>query len=238
MLGCMTSFALERWIPHTFVAITRNNDVVWSMSWTPPSLISLMIFLHYVTNLNKCFLHEGEWTWRLVVILLFFHIGGGIIRSHKFAHINNPWFFRVIFIGLFIIRFIIINVQIGKVRKHGGKTSTIISIPCPTILNDIFFNEINTCKKNNNLMFAQFSMQCPFICATNIFGERKWDLLRHIWMLLASYHPCMASFIRIIYPMGDIGVRDQCAFSTFIFTMSSTILFLMNPHFFISAMCM
>jgi hypothetical protein len=42
----------------------------------------------------------------------------------------------VIFID-FIIRFIVINVQIGRVRKHGNKTFTIRSIPCPTILNDI-----------------------------------------------------------------------------------------------------
>jgi hypothetical protein len=77
-------------------------------------------------------------------------------------------------------------------------------------LNDIFFSEIGTCKKNGNLMFTQVSMQCQFACATSILGERKWDLICDIWVLLASYHPCMASSVRIIYPMGDIGVRDQC----------------------------
>ncbi len=84
------------------------------------------------------------------------------------------------------------------------------STPCPTILSDILLIEIGTCKKNGNLMFAQVSMHNPFTCATNIFGERKWDLVCHIQMLLVSYHPCMANFIQIIYPMGDIGVRDQC----------------------------
>ncbi len=78
-------------------------------------------------------------------------------------------------------------------------------------LNDILFNEINTCKKNDNFMFAQVSTQCPFTCVTSIFGERKWDLVCHI-QKLASYHPCMVSFVRIIYPMGDIGVRGQCGF--------------------------
>jgi hypothetical protein len=144
----------------------------------------------------------------------------------------------VIFIGLFIIRFIVINVQIGSVRKHGGKTSMIISTPCPTILSDILFNEIGTCKKNGNLMFAQVSTHHLFTCATNIFGERKWDLICHIQMLLVSYHPCMVSFIQIIYPMGDIGVRDQCGLFNVYFTMCSTTLFFMNLHFFISAMCM
>ncbi len=151
--------------------------------------------LHYVTHLSKHFLRGGGWIWRLVVIFLFLHIGGGMIRFHKLAHINNPWFFIVIFIDFIIIRFIVINVQIGRVCKHGGKTSTIKSIPCPTILNDIFLNEIGTCKKNGDLMFTQISMQCPFTCATNILGERKWDLICHIWMLLASYDPCMASFV-------------------------------------------
>jgi hypothetical protein len=114
----------------------------------------------------------------------------------------------VIFIALFIIKFIVINVQIGKVHKHGNKTFMIRFIPCPTILNDIFLNEINTCKKNGNLMFTQVSMQRPFTCATNILGERKWDLICHIQMLLASYHLCMVNFVWIIYPMGDIGVKD------------------------------
>jgi hypothetical protein len=152
-------------------------------------------FLRYVTHSNKHFLHRGGWIWRLVVILLFFHMGGGIIQCHKPTHINNQWLFWMIFIGLFIIKFIIINVQIGRVRKHGGKTSTIRSIPCPTILNDIFFNEIDTCKKNDNLMFAQVFTQRPFTCVTNILSERKWDLVSHIQMLLASHHPCMANFV-------------------------------------------
>ncbi len=140
----------------------------------------------------------------------FFHIWGGIIQCHKPTHINNPWFFKAIFIGLFIIRFVVINVQLSRVCKQGNKTSMIKSIPHPIILNDIFFNEINTCKKNDNLMFTQVSTQCPFTCATNILGEKKWDLVCYIWMLLTSYHPCMSSFVQIIFPMGDMGVKYQC----------------------------
>jgi hypothetical protein len=71
------------------------------------------------------------------------------------------------------------------------------------------YSEINTCKKNDNLMFAQVSTLCPFTCVTNILGERKW-VVCHIQMLLVSYHPCMADFVRIIYPTGDIGVTYQC----------------------------
>ncbi len=84
------------------------------------------------------------------------------------------------------------------------------SIPCPTISNNISLGEINTRKMNNNLVFAQVSMQHPFKCATNIFGERKQNLVSHIWTLLTSHHPCMADFVEVIHPMGDMGVGDQC----------------------------
>jgi len=232
MLGCMTSFTLERWIPRTFVAITRNNDVVWSISWTLPSLTSLMIFCIMSpiwANVFSMGVDELEgWLW----FYLFFHIGGGIIQSHNLTHINNPWFFKMIFIDLFIIRFIVINVQIGKVNKHGNKTSTIRSILCPTILNDIFFNEISTCKKNGNLMFIEISTQCPFTYAISILGERKWDLICHIRMLFDSYHPCMAIFVRIIYPMGGIGVRDQCGLLNVCFYNAFHNLIFNEPMFF------
>jgi hypothetical protein len=82
------------------------------------------------------------------------------------------------------------------------------SIPCPTILNNIFLGEINTYKKNNNLVFAQVSMQHLFKCATNILGERKQNLINHIMMLLTSHHPCMANFVKVIHPMGDMGLGD------------------------------
>jgi hypothetical protein len=36
-------------------------------------------FLHYVTHPIKHFFHGDEWTWKLVVIIFFFDIGGGII---------------------------------------------------------------------------------------------------------------------------------------------------------------
>ncbi len=52
---------------------------------------------------------------------------------------------------------------------------------------------------------------------SKIFNEKKWDLVCHIRMLLVSYYPRMASFIRIIYFMGDMGVKDQCCLINFRF---------------------
>jgi hypothetical protein len=86
------------------------------------------------------------------------------------------------------------------------------SIPCPIILNNIILGEMSTHKKNNNLVLTQVSTQHPFICATNVLGERKQNLVCHIWALLAPHHPCMANVIRVIRPIGDMNAKDQCGF--------------------------
>ncbi len=95
MLGCMTSFALERQIPHTFIAITWNNDVVWFMSWTPPSLTSFMIsciMSPIRTNVFSMGVDELEgWLWSFFLFKLG-EVSSSVIKP---AHINNPWFFRV-----------------------------------------------------------------------------------------------------------------------------------------------
>jgi hypothetical protein len=86
-------------------------------------------------------------------------------------------------------------------------------------------------------MFTQISMQCPFTCATNILGERKGDLICDIRMLLALYHPFMANFIWIIYPMGDIGVRDQCGLLNARFHNVFHNLIFYEPKFFSFQLC-
>jgi hypothetical protein len=86
---------LERWIPCTYVAITQNNDVVWS-KLNPTFLHFVDDFLHYVTHLSKHFLHGGGWTWRLVMILLFSILGkvsSSVISSHiSTTHGYLKWF--------------------------------------------------------------------------------------------------------------------------------------------------
>ncbi len=117
----------------------NNTIMMWCGLWIEPHFVSLhWWFLAYVTHSSKHFLHGGGWFEGWLWSFFFFDIRGGIIRCHKPTHINNPWLLWTIFIDLFIIRFIIKNVQIGRVCKYGGKTSTIRSIPCPTILNDIY----------------------------------------------------------------------------------------------------
>jgi len=175
----MTPFTWEKEVFQTSIAITRNNDVVWFMSWTPPSLTSLIIFcIMSPIWTNVFFMGVDElqgWLWSF-----FFSTLGEVSSSVINPHLSTTHGFSDWFSSTFHHYTHVINVQIGRVCKHDNKTSMIRSIPCPTILNDILFNEICTCKKNNNLMFAQVSTQHPFTCATNILGEKKWDFVFHI----------------------------------------------------------
>jgi len=85
--------------------ICCNNAQQWSgvvYKLNPTFFDFVDDLLHYVTHSNKHFLRGGGGTWSWFWSFFFFHIEGGIIQCHKFAHINNPWFFKVIFIGLFI----------------------------------------------------------------------------------------------------------------------------------------
>ncbi len=194
--------------------------------------------MHYVTHLNKCFFHGGGWTWRLVVIFLFFHIWGGIIWFHKLTHINNPWFFKVIFIDFIIIRFIIINVQIGRVRKHGNKTSMIICIPCPAILNDILFNEIGTCKKMATWCLHKFPHNAHSHVQQTYLVKGNGTLYVIFWCYwLCTIHAWLILFESSI-PWVTLVLGINVAFSTLVFIMRSITLFFMNPCFFIFTMCM
>jgi hypothetical protein len=40
------------------------------------------------------------------------------------------------------------------VCKHGSQPSTLRSIPCSTICNDVFLGNISACENNHNLMLA------------------------------------------------------------------------------------
>jgi hypothetical protein len=78
MLKCMTSFSLEKQIPHTSIVITCNNDVVWSMSWTPLSL-TCWWFLALHHSIEQGFF---PWEWMNLKVGYdpsIFHIRGGII---------------------------------------------------------------------------------------------------------------------------------------------------------------
>jgi hypothetical protein len=67
-------------------------------------------------------------------------------------------------------------------------------------------------KSQRSLMSIIRSSAQRRFSATNVLGERKQDLVCHIWTLLAPHHPCMANVIRVIRPIGDMSVKDQCGF--------------------------
>jgi len=95
MSGCMISFTLERRIPRTFVAITHNNDVVWSMSWTPLSLILLMIFCIMSPIWASIFSMEVDelegWLWHFYFSTLG-EVSSNFISSHiSTTHGFSEW---------------------------------------------------------------------------------------------------------------------------------------------------
>ncbi len=82
----------------------NNTTMMWCGLWVEPHLLWLRWWFLILCHPFEQTL--SAWGWMNNDT---FHIGGGIIRCHKHAHVNNPWFFRVIIIGLFIIRFIVTN---------------------------------------------------------------------------------------------------------------------------------
>ncbi len=95
MLGCMTSFTLERWTPRTSVVITHNNDVVWSMSWTPPLTLLMIFYIMSPIWVNMLSMGVDElegWLWSF-----FFSILGegssNVISLHiSTTHGSLEWF--------------------------------------------------------------------------------------------------------------------------------------------------
>jgi len=91
-------------------------------------------------------------------------------------------------------------------------------MPCPIILNNIILGEIDTYKKNNNLVFAQVFTQHPFTCATTIFGERKQNLVCHIWTLFHTINAWPISLESSV-PWVTWVQKINVVFSTFDFIM-------------------
>jgi hypothetical protein len=63
------------------------------------------------------------------------------------------------------------------------------------ILNDIFLCKVDTNQYNNNLMFAKFTSQCPFVSATCVFDERGTNVVNNIGMLLALHPPQIVTIV-------------------------------------------
>ncbi len=94
MPWCTTSFALERWIHHTYVVITCNNDVAWSIHWTPPSLTSLMIYCimsPIQTNVLSMGVDELEgWLWSFS-FSTFGEVSSIVISPHILTTYGSSW---------------------------------------------------------------------------------------------------------------------------------------------------
>jgi hypothetical protein len=124
------------------------------------------------------------------------------------------------FINLLFIKFIVINVQMGKVHKHGDKTFTLDPYHVPQYWIIFFLMRSIHVRRTTWCLYK-------FPCNTHSHVQQTYLVkgnVCHIWMLLALYHSCMASFVWIIYFIG-VWVTwvwgINVAFLTFAFTMCS-----------------
>ncbi len=87
--------------PHTIM--------MWHGQWVESHAFFYLVndFLHHIIHLGKGSFCGGIWNQRLVLPLLSLNIGGSIIQCQELTHVDNPWFFTIIFIGLIIIKLIV-----------------------------------------------------------------------------------------------------------------------------------
>jgi hypothetical protein len=114
------------------------------------------------------------------------------------------------------------------VRKHVTQPSTMCSIPCSTIMNDIFLRNVYGCEDDHNLVFTHVPLQCPFTCATKYFGEWEFHRVNNIGKVLAPYAPISITFKGWLVHMGE---WNKGTFSTLRVIMASITLFFMKPFF-------
>ncbi len=151
------------------------------------------------------------------------------ICNKDVTNINYPFFV----FNKFIINKIPIIWNMLCVCKHGCQPSMNRSIPCSTILNDIFLGNISTCENNHNLLFIP--LQCPFTYATCILTKWIFCLVHDgIGKMLVLHH---LGTITLKDWLGNVGTLDiKAIFSMLFLTMASIALFFMNL-FFISIVC-
>ncbi len=187
-LGCKTAFAIVRcmfWILHAKILMC---EVACSQSVTLPFLHSFVISYIIMTNYAKA-LSIG-----VDEFIVSLDPTNGIHREITLLHFHEPikfhdpiitfkMFIFIIIIGLHIIW------NMSWVHKHVTQPSTMWSIPCSTVMNDILLKNVCACENDHNLVFTHVPSQCPFTCATKYFNEWEFHHVNNIWKALAPYTP-------------------------------------------------
>ncbi len=136
--------------------------------------------------------------------------------------ITFKMFIFIIIIGLHIIW------NMSWVRKHVTQPSTMWSIPCSTVMNDILLRNICACENDHNLVYTHVPLQCPFTCATIYFSQWEFHCVNNIGKVLAPYAQT-PSLLKVSGYTWVNGIRAN--FSTLRVIMASITLFFMKPFF-------
>jgi hypothetical protein len=102
----------------------------------------------------------------------------------------------ILLCDLFMFKFLIFVIIIGFhiiwnmswVYKHMTKPSTMWSIPCSLVMNDILLSNVNACENDHNMVFTHVPLQCPFTCATRYFGEWEFHYINDIGSICPKLH--------------------------------------------------
>jgi len=115
------------------------------------------------------------------------------------------------FIFVIIIGFHIMW-NMSWVPKHLTQPSTMWSIPCSIVMNDILLKNVCACENDHNLVFTHVPSQCPFTCATKYLSEWEFHHVNNIGKVLALYTPSSIIFKGWLVHMGEW--NKGCLFHT------------------------
>ncbi len=221
-----TTFAFVRHMLRILHANTLMCEVACSRSVTSLSLHSFVISCIIVTNCGR--FHLGWWIYYVIrpyngthreIILLHIHV-------HEPIKFHDPIITFKMFIFVIIIRFHIIWNMLC-IRKHVTQPSTMWSISCSTVMNDIFLRNVCACENDHNLVCTHVPSQCPFTCATKYLSEWEFHHANNIGKTLALYAPSSITFKGWLVHMGEW--NKGFLFQIHVIMASITLFFLWNP---------
>jgi hypothetical protein len=158
--------------------------------------------LHCSDQLRKSLFHRGWWIYFVTKPDNGTNREIALLHGREPIEFHNPiitfkMFMFIIIIGLHIIW------NMSWVYKHVTQPSTMWSIPCSTIMNDILLRNVYACENDHNLMFTHVPLQCPFTCATRYFGEWEFHHISDVGKALVPYAPSSITLKGWLVHMGE-----------------------------------
>jgi len=139
--------------------------------------------------------------WRQQVVIAFFFSVG--VLAKKATTTSRYLLIFLIFMCIFCCEEGDTIWNMSWVHKHVTHPSTMWSIPCSILMNDIFVNNVYACENDHNLVFTHVPSQCPFICAIRYFGGWQVHFISDVGKALVPYAPSSITFKGWLVHMGE-----------------------------------